>query len=200
MNQGISNASETNYRLTETTTTPPPRLSQAASSPIVLPHRGGKSVSTKNLTANIVADLVIEFCSEHGDIVTNLKLQRLLYYAQAWHLALYDTALFRERFEAWRNGPIQPDVYVRFSSIGSRMIEEQKSNWKVPKKITKHIQDVMEAYVHLSAFDLERLSCDEEPWRKARNGLPPEEPSTAEISVESMRKFYKSRLNEQKKR
>jgi uncharacterized phage-associated protein len=146
------------------------------------------------LTAAIVADAIIEFCNEHGDVVTNLRLQKLLYYTQAWFLALHGKPLFADPIEARDNGPVQPDVFSRFSVFGTGPIPRPASAWVFPKMLANHITELMEAYAHLSPFDLERLSREEEPWKLARkhasemNPFPP-------ISTDTMRDFYKLRLN-----
>jgi uncharacterized phage-associated protein len=56
------------------------------------------------MQASEIADYLIAFSHEHGDPVSNLKLQKLLYYAQAWHLALHDEPLFNDRIEAYGDG------------------------------------------------------------------------------------------------
>ena len=52
-----------------------------------------------------------------GDLISNLKLQKLLYYAQGFHLALYDQPLFPEAIEAWTHGPVVPDLYRHYKSM-----------------------------------------------------------------------------------
>ena len=49
-----------------------------------------------------------------GDLISNLKLQKLVYYAQGFHLALYDEPLFLEAIEAWTHGPVVPDLYRHY--------------------------------------------------------------------------------------
>lgn len=56
-----------------------------------------------------------EFEEEPYEKITNLKLQKLLYYAQGINLALYDTPLFCENIEAWPHGPVVREVYNRYS-------------------------------------------------------------------------------------
>jgi uncharacterized phage-associated protein len=148
----------------------------------------------RDVTAEIVADRIIDFCNEHGDWVTNLKLQKLLYYTQAWYLALYDGPLFDEPIIATPNGPIQKEVLVRYQRYGHGPIDQPSGGQKVPKKLDSHIVDVMEAYGHLSAFDLENLSRDEEPWKLAQN----RDDGEKVISQEVMKAFYRMRLDEKR--
>ena len=55
---------------------------------------------------------------EAGDSITHLKLQKLIYYSQAWSLALNGIALFEEDFEAWAHGPVIPEVYQEYKEYG----------------------------------------------------------------------------------
>ena len=64
-------------------------------------------------SAQTVANHFVELLHDQGGI-SNLKLQKLLYYAQAWHLALYGEPLFRDRIEAWVHGPVVPPVFGAF--------------------------------------------------------------------------------------
>jgi uncharacterized phage-associated protein len=161
---------------------------------------GGGKVGAALITSSIVSDAIVEFCARHGDWITNQKLQKLLYYAQAWHLALYNRPMFPEEFQAWIHGPVEPTSYAAYASSGHGPIASANAIWSLPAKSLKHIEDVFESYGRLSAFDLERLACSEPPWVAARNGLAPDEPSDSIVKKEAMSEFYRLRLNEQKKR
>lgn len=88
-------------------------------------------------TARQVADYVIAFLAEHGDPTTNLKLQKLLYYSQAWYLALYDLPLFDDRIEAWVHGPVVPPVYGAFKGKEWQPIVPMAMP-KLPEKADQH--------------------------------------------------------------
>ena len=75
------------------------------------------------LTAAKTAECLLAFCNEHGDVLTNLKLQRMLYYVQGWHLGLYGSPLFDEPFEAWIHGPVIPEIYRHYQAFGFNPIE-----------------------------------------------------------------------------
>ena len=62
-------------------------------------------------TAKAVADAFLHISTENRSGITNLKLQKLIYYAQAWFLALHDEALFDDPIEAWVHGPVVPEVF-----------------------------------------------------------------------------------------
>ncbi len=145
-------------------------------------------------TAKQVANAIIDFCNKHGDFISNLKLQKLIYYAQAWYLALYNKPLFDEPLEAWVHGPVQPAVYRRFKSCGYHPIGLPKPAVTLSVKVVKHIEEIMKVYGGLSAFVLERHVHSEKPWRIARGDLPPDKPSHSVISTDEMRKFYRAKL------
>lgn len=144
-------------------------------------------------TARKVADYILCFAHKHGDLVTNLKLQKLVYYAQAWFLAFYDETLFEGRLEAWVHGPVQPEVYQAFKNFGWNPIT---TNVKCPKfsdnRIRPHLDEIMDIYGDLTAHHLERLVHQEEPWIRARRGLPPDVACKHLISIEDMKRFYRS--------
>lgn len=150
-------------------------------------------------TAQQVADYIVRFSHEHGDPITNLKLQKLLYYSQAWHLALYDKPLFDDRMEAWVHGPVQPTVYHKYKKFSWNPISDDPGEIVLPLPITAHLDEVMAVYGGMSAYDLERLSHQESPWLKARGDLQKDESSEAVISIEEMRQFYKVMANEEAK-
>jgi len=60
--------------------------------------------------------------------IDQMKLQKLLFYAHAWHLAFYDKPLFEEDFEAWPWGPVVRDVYAQTRIYGNKPINSRISN------------------------------------------------------------------------
>jgi uncharacterized phage-associated protein len=140
-------------------------------------------------TAREVADYMIAFSHDHGDPVSNLKLQKLLYYAQAWFLALHDKPLFGERLEAWVHGPVVPPVYGDFKAYSWQPIQVSTTP-EVGDLLRAHLDEVMDVYGGMSAYDLEKLTHSEEPWLKARRGIEMDQPSNAVISHDDMRTFY----------
>lgn len=147
-------------------------------------------VNAKNVSANIVADLIIAFCHEHGDLITNLKLQRLLYFSQGWHLGLHGKPFFPEPLEAWPSGPVQPEVYTRFARFGAGPITPFGNGWEPTKGISNHIRELMEVYGGFSSFDMQRIACSEAPWKEARKGLAEDAPSTNVINLDLLKQFY----------
>jgi uncharacterized phage-associated protein len=142
-------------------------------------------------TANAVADFFLSFCQEHGDCLTNLRLQKLVYYAQAWHLALYNAPLFDEKFQAWVHGPVVPSLYQRFKRYGWQPITAAVSEPNISGHVREHLEEVFNVYGRYSAWDLERMTHSEEPWTAAREGLDLDENCEREISDDLMLEYYR---------
>ena len=65
-------------------------------------------------TSQQIADWILsQLNSNSGDTISPLKLQKLLYYCQAWHYTIFNEVLFDERIEAWTHGPVVPSQYIR---------------------------------------------------------------------------------------
>lgn len=144
-------------------------------------------------TANVVADYLLFESRARGEALTNLKLQKLLYYAQAWYLALHDRPLFNDDFEAWVHGPVLRSQYFRFKpEPGWAPITDSVDEPEISFKIKKFLDQILDVFGSESAIALEMMTHRERPWLEARAGLAPDHPSTARISRETMRDFYRS--------
>ena len=131
---------------------------------------------------------------EAGDLITHLKLQKLLYYAQAWSLVLNQKALFEEDFEAWTHGPVLPSIYEKYKSKGHSPLDISEEDSDLSEETLALLQEVMRVYGEKSARHLEKLTHQEKPWLAARGSLPLEARCTNKISKESMLAFYSEML------
>jgi uncharacterized phage-associated protein len=142
-----------------------------------------------------VADYFIWLANETGSFISNLKLQKLVYYAQAWHLALYDTPLFQEDFQAWIHGPVIPVLYQKYKLLGWQPILED-ANPELPQEVQEFLDEVAQEYFACDAYELEQMTHAETPWNLARGNLPPDEPSNEVIQKQWMKEYYGSRAEE----
>lgn len=155
----------------------------------------------KSLKARDVADYFIWKSQKSGKIITNKKLQKLLYYSQAWSVTLGKNALFPEKIEAWVHGPVVREVYFNFKSYSSspitEVVDESKIK-KIPSDIQKFLNNVWDVYGKFDSNYLEMLTHSEEPWLRAREGMANDEISENEISISSMREYYSGKLKNAK--
>ena len=147
---------------------------------------------------NQIADyFLLNVDRKSGEAITNLKIQKLAYYSQAWYLALNGVPLIGEEFEAWAHGPVAVSLYHRFSDYGYNAIpatEVATETSAMEEPIVAYLDQVWARYGDLGAKALERLTHSESPWIEARKGCEPLERSNEIISKESMRDFYRTML------
>ena len=137
-----------------------------------------------------VADFLLYESRERGEVLTNLKLQKLLYYAQAWFLALEGCELFSEDFQAWVHGPVLPSQYHRFKEYTWRPVTEETAPPNVNDAIGEFLNEIIDEFGSETAIALELMTHREKPWIEARDGLPPHAPSNNQISKATMAEFY----------
>lgn len=126
--------------------------------------------------AQDVAKLLIEIAASQskagsGDLMTNLRLQKLLYFVQGWSLARRGKPLFDAPLEAWQYGPVVPEVYRAYSSNGNRGIESSgdfDATALTPEECDL-VLDVMREYGKYSTGMLVELShAPGAPWSRAK--------------------------------
>lgn len=168
-----------------------------------------------NLGINDIADFVLLYCFENGISISPLKLQKLLYYIQAWHLVYFDKQLlFEEKPQAWVNGPVYPTIYNRFKGIlryselnkentglSSTTLEDKQQILDLDKEQYEFLNSIFHHYGMMEHDRLVFLTHAELPWSEKRDGLMPFEPSDNEISFETMFNYYNQRMikNREKK-
>ena len=144
--------------------------------------------------ADRVAEGLINLSHDKQSPISNLKLQKLLYYSQAWFLAIYKQPLFEEEIEAWVHGPVVPRVFQCYRGFKWGLLPRQ-AGIVVSQELRSHLEEVWRVYGSFSAYDLERLTHSEDPWKQARTGLPPDASSHNIITKDAMQHYYSSRLN-----
>jgi uncharacterized phage-associated protein len=143
-------------------------------------------------TAATVARYIVRFFQEAGDPVSNLKLQKLLYYCQGWHLAIRGSVLFEDRLEAWVHGPVQPSVYGTYKHNRWMAITGDVDAAQLDADEKSVVDEVLEVYGADSGYELELRTHMEAPWVQARDGIPRDQESRALITTDSMKKYFES--------
>ena len=128
--------------------------------------------------------------------MTAMKLQKLVYYSQAWTTVWHERALFPERIEAWANGPVVPELYhVHRGTF--ELSEWPRGDADLLTAADREAVDaVLDYYGDRPAQWLSDLTHDEDPWLSARVGLAPLERGNHEITLSSMEEYYASLLAE----
>jgi uncharacterized phage-associated protein len=130
---------------------------------------------------------------EAGEAITPLKLQKLVYYADAWFLANFDRPLISEDFEAWAHGPAVRSLYARYRDAGWQSLPPEAGTMP-PDTVEEFLARVFQEYGQYSAKKLEEMTHDEDPWKEARGDIPPEAASNKVISKLTMRNFFAARI------
>ena len=129
---------------------------------------------------------------DEGELISNLKLQKLLYYAQGFHLALYDRPLFAETVVAWMHGPVVPEVYHEFKHNGAEGIpaptDFEPTEVFSPETL-EFLDEVYDVYGQFSAWKLREMTHREPPWAETPDGM--------RISHDAMQSYFKTQINQQ---
>ena len=126
--------------------------------------------------------------NEQGDGMSNLKLQKLLYFAQGWYMARYGKPLFDEPMEAWRLGPVVPSVYAEYQRFGKNPIHDAPpAKGAFTREEYDLLMDVVREYWRYSASALINMAHEPgTPWAKVYEKDVPHIP----LSLDAMREYF----------
>jgi len=154
--------------------------------------------NSDKLSERDIANAFIWLAAQTNVAINVYKLQKLMYYAQAWYLGVYGKPLFDADFQAWIHGPVIPDLLEKYQSQFSwEPIADKIEQPKLSEEIEDFLEEVAEAYSEYDDETLERMTCSEMPWLEARGNLPRDESCHAIISQESMKQYYSARVKEE---
>ena len=138
-------------------------------------------------------DVAAYILSKAGPM-TAMKLQKLVYYSQAWSLVWDEEPLFPERIEAWANGPVVPSLYEehkgKFKLFESDLVKGDPS--ALDPEGVETINAVLSYYGRKNSQWLSDLTHMEEPWKNARRGLSPGQRGNREITKAALAEYYGS--------
>jgi uncharacterized phage-associated protein len=159
---------------------------------------------------NKMSDFIILYCQNMGVGINPLKLQKLLYYIQSWHITKFEKdILFETMPEAWVNGPVYRPIYDKYKTnffrnenfsnsldevTLSKKISEKLKSLNLSEDKQNLIFSVLNAYGKLSDERLVLMTHSEEPWNEARQGLSPIARSEKKISPDTIFNYYNKRL------
>lgn len=156
---------------------------------------------TSTIIPSDVAKYFLYRATQDGELISPLKMQKLVYYGYAWTLVKNKEKLFKEQIEAWPNGPVIPSLYRELRGYESSPISAkylgvtdekgvEKLENKFPSDIRQTLDEVYEEYMTMTAFELVVLVHSEKPWMEARKGLAPSDRSNNPISDDSIIETY----------
>ncbi len=132
-----------------------------------------------------------------GEFITHLKLQKLLYFAQAWFMALFNgERLFDESLEAWVHGPVCREVFDQLKGHGFKPIVRPYAQFVEDEETREFLDALWDEYAVFSAKKLEKMTHEDRPWVEARAGFPADMNSNRKINVNLMREVYTQRAAE----
>lgn len=147
---------------------------------------------TVGVPMNFSAHDVAAYILAKKGLMTTMKLQKLVYYSQAWSLVWDERPLFNERIEAWANGPVVRELYDAHRG------QFQVSSWPLgnasvlDEKAKETVEGVLLYYGEKTGQWLSDLTHMEAPWKEARTGLAPTDRSDVEILPAAMSEYYGS--------
>ncbi len=137
-----------------------------------------------------VAKYFLALVDREVDAIDHLKLQKLCYYAQGFHLALTDAPLFPEAIEAWPHGPVCPDLYHQFKEYGRGPIPEDPDfDTSLFDDTAKSIiEEVYDVYGQYTGWKLRNITHAEPTWKSAIAR------DNKTITFEEMATFFKTQI------
>lgn len=154
---------------------------------------------------NLTADYVISaMLADRGNgTLSNLKLQKLLYYIEAWHLGILGTKFYSpdEDFEAWVHGPVNRSVYERFADSKYlyspiTLDDRQNKDPQLEKEDKEFVDYILDNYGQFSGMELETMTHNETPWIEARAGYGTFDACDKVILADTMIAYYHHRYEQ----
>jgi uncharacterized phage-associated protein len=138
-----------------------------------------------------VHDVAAYILKKQGEM-SAMKLQKLVYYSQAWSLVWDEKPLFRAQIEAWANGPVVPLLYQKHRGQFSVKTWPDGESSKISGEAKKTIDSVLKFYGDKTGQWLSELTHKEQPWLDARKGLSDDDRSNREITHSALAEYYGS--------
>lgn len=126
------------------------------------------------------------YVDESSELMSNMKLQKMLYYEQGFHLAYFGVPLFDADIQAWTFGPVVPEIYEAYKANGRLGIVPKGEPIRLTDEEESLFNEVFEVYNEYSAAGLVTQTHSETPWI--------ETPKQGVIDQQLMRTFFQQRL------
>lgn len=149
----------------------------------------GTKYSAENISEWFLNKNRVQMNFEDSEYITNLKLQKLLYYAQGCYLAIKEVPLFNEDFLAWEHGPVVRKIYDKYKANGANGIKyDDDFTVNIDEETEKILENVYNEYGQYTAWKLRNMTHEEEPWKTT--------PRNEVIIKEKIKKYFKTKVAE----
>lgn len=151
--------------------------------------------------ATSIANFFIRKGIEERKLVDQMKVQKLVYFAHGWYLAITNKPLISEAVEAWRFGPVIPSLYHSLKHSGNQAInhiidEQADSKLDNDSELNAYLTGVWNLYAPFSGIQLSNMTHEEEtPWAKISKEFNNQIPVDKDIDNEAIKQYF---LNQQK--
>ena len=138
-------------------------------------------------SAIAVANYIIEYEHSKNRMISNLKLQKLLYFVQARFFMVYGKPCFRDKIEAWSFGPVVVNVYHAYKYSGGMDITclEEDVDINISNQDKEIINEVLESFAKTPIFRLVEITHHQTPWMSAIKNF-----FSKEITNESIQQYF----------
>lgn len=149
-------------------------------------EEAGANIENSAVKAMDVARFFIMLGDDNDDLLTNLRVQKLLYYAQGHWLACHDSPLFEENIYGWLNGPAVGSVWATLNEYDQNTIEFDGDDPVFSQEITEHLRKVYSTYSVYSETGLRNMTMNESPWKETSIS------TDSIITIDKMKKYFGS--------
>lgn len=159
-----------------------------------------ENASLKTMDSIALSNYILK----HYGPMSHLKLQKLLFYCDAYHLAYFDTQLIEDEFEAWVHGPVSRKVFknladksILYSDLEYSPIQDMDED-AIFESLNSSQKELITSVLQLlhtwTGFQLEKATHRETPWIQAREGYGEADKCSVHINKETTRVFYKKEI------
>ncbi len=147
-----------------------------------------------------LSNYIIMKCNKEDKDISNKKLQKIIFYCQAYHIAIYKEKLIDNDFEAWRHGAVLPVLYNNYCKYGYNNINKyteeayNKARRVMGVYLCDFLDTIIDKFSSMSADCIEILNHSELPWQEAREGYLPSQNCNEVINEETINRYYSELL------
>ena len=120
-----------------------------------------------------IADYIVARCNDREEKITNLRLQKILYYVQGYFLKYFEQPAFNESIYCWPYGPVVAQAYYEYNINGNNNIilsESYKADAldKIkPKEYRQLINNIIDRCMNFTITNLVNKTHEELPWKNS---------------------------------